>query len=527
MKITFKNGIKISDKEFNRAFEMEQTNTRNLISGMIKRRGLIVTRNTDGSLGGNWKPTLGIPATSIQIAGGYFIGQTEDGYFSRVEMPDTIYSPDSSLLSGTYILRVQHRYVTDEIGTVNVTNNSVLITGNGTEFTKIFAINRRILINGVFYTIASVQSNTMLTLQNAFPLSTQSNLKYGVGGYFVSNYPSAVESNTIYARDSYAFSLVTSAHPAICQFTWNQSTGLISNLIDLRESNLLLPYDPYDLKTVTDNIKTENTSKFNLINSNISSLQQADLDLAENIEEIGANLSAFQLSQELQDGQQGAQINAHTQILSKMSERLLFIKDVKILTGQLTTTGTALENTPNPGFIQYPLGSASYDVGSGNGVPYTDSSINLPKEFVGSMLLDAGGYEIQLKGVRDGNKIILKNNQLPSTVNLYINKGAKGRRVYRGLAGEWQITKAIIRVKEELPSAVIFRIFQLSNEGLPLLTYTVTTNQTDFIIPINKILDVTKGDLIVDFYDSADNTNYRPFIGTVELYYIPFVGIEP
>lgn len=65
-------------------------------------------------------------------------------------------------------------------GTITATNNSYTITGSGTSWSGNIAAGEYIMINGIWYEIASVDGNTTLTLVNKYRGKTTSGLIYAV-----------------------------------------------------------------------------------------------------------------------------------------------------------------------------------------------------------------------------------------------------------------------------------------------------------------------------------------------------------
>jgi hypothetical protein len=77
-------------------------------------------------------------------------------------------------------------------GTVSISSGSATVTGTSTTFTTSFVVNDDIKIDGNFYKVLSIQSDTELTLDtNADTASTQNGLTYYIGGINASSLASA------------------------------------------------------------------------------------------------------------------------------------------------------------------------------------------------------------------------------------------------------------------------------------------------------------------------------------------------
>ena len=97
----------------------------------------------------------------------------------------------------TVTLGIGPNATTDTNGTVSVTTGSTAVTGSGTDWTSV-DVGGRISLGTVMYTIASVASNTSLTLTSAFTGTTASSLSYTIlyGGNFYSYTVTAADAAT-------------------------------------------------------------------------------------------------------------------------------------------------------------------------------------------------------------------------------------------------------------------------------------------------------------------------------------------
>lgn len=139
----------------------------------------------------------------------------------------------------TYKVLIKYAESNYEEGTVDVTNGSATVTGTGTKFTEIFAVNRRIVINDEPYTVLSVESDTSLTLAENYSGDTDTDLNFKTGGWFTA-YPESINDNLIYGYDSYEFVIKTGAKEDdeywIAEVV--VSGGVITTVTDKRTENI-------------------------------------------------------------------------------------------------------------------------------------------------------------------------------------------------------------------------------------------------------------------------------------------------
>jgi hypothetical protein len=110
-------------------------------------------------------------------AGGIIVPQGNNLYFST---------------SGSSYVQINKDTFTTATGTVSISSGSPTVTGNGTVFNSEFIVGDDIKINGNFYKVLSITSNTVLTLDtNANTASTQNGLTYFKGGIASSDLASA------------------------------------------------------------------------------------------------------------------------------------------------------------------------------------------------------------------------------------------------------------------------------------------------------------------------------------------------
>ena len=110
-------------------------------------------------------------------ADGVIVAQADDLYFST---------------TGTSYVKINKDTFTAATGTVSISSGSPTVTGTNTVFTSEFIVGDDIKIDGNFYKVLSITSNTVLTLDtNANTGSTQNGLTFYKGGIISSALASA------------------------------------------------------------------------------------------------------------------------------------------------------------------------------------------------------------------------------------------------------------------------------------------------------------------------------------------------
>jgi hypothetical protein len=95
-------------------------------------------------------------------------------------------------LDGTSYVQINKDTFTTGIGTVSISAGSPTVTGTATTFTVDFTAGDDIKIDGNFYKVLSIASNTSLTLDiNADTSNTQNGLSYFIGGIAASSLAAA------------------------------------------------------------------------------------------------------------------------------------------------------------------------------------------------------------------------------------------------------------------------------------------------------------------------------------------------
>lgn len=94
--------------------------------------------------------------------------------------------------TGTSYVQINKDTFTAGPGTVSISSGSATVTGTSTTFLTSFSVNDDIKIDGNFYKVLSIQTDTELTLDtNANTASTQNGLSYFIGGIAASSLASA------------------------------------------------------------------------------------------------------------------------------------------------------------------------------------------------------------------------------------------------------------------------------------------------------------------------------------------------
>jgi len=146
---------------------------------------------------------------------------------------------------------LEYTTLNTEQGTVQVTQGNNVVLGTGTEFTKLFAANRLLIIGTKSYIVQNVTDDTHLILASNFPDSSATGQSFSVGGWF-SQSPGSVELSKIYSYDG--FSLVVTSNSPTANQLWIATVitagGSISTITDKRNLNLLRLWRPEDALTI-------------------------------------------------------------------------------------------------------------------------------------------------------------------------------------------------------------------------------------------------------------------------------------
>jgi len=240
-KTNFKSNLYIGSLELTRYQDLLSKNILNFYEPFIVQYGLIITQDFSQVLSGQWKVTQA-DNFSINVAPGDAIVQDDAGFTARVKLINTqnIVMPSAD---GVYKVLLKHTYTNYEEGTISVINGSNVITGTGTEFTKLFGLNRLLIFGGQYYTVLQVNSDTELLITENYPGATASGINYAVGGWFTTP-RIAVNDNLIYELDSKSI-VITTANKASNEYWLAEVTmtgGIITNVVDKRNQNIFKIY---------------------------------------------------------------------------------------------------------------------------------------------------------------------------------------------------------------------------------------------------------------------------------------------
>jgi hypothetical protein len=192
--------------EMDRWQELLNSNHQNNLSSLIKTYGLIIQQTDTNVFATDWK-VLSVSSNIVSVNTGYALVIKSDGKLAyiynsavqQVAIPST---------DGTYKLLLAYTTKNTEIGTVALSNGSAAVLGTGTEFTKLFGPNRRLIVNDIPYTVLSVTDDTHLTLETPYSGGSLTLQPFKVGGWFPT-YPAGIPDNYIYEYDSLQFVLRT------------------------------------------------------------------------------------------------------------------------------------------------------------------------------------------------------------------------------------------------------------------------------------------------------------------------------
>lgn len=241
-KINYLPFCKVGSVELERSQSLMQDNIRKMYEPLMKTTGLLLPKNLQGQLSSDWLVT----ATGVQQLkinkGKAYIKDVNNNISAVILENDTLINTPE--VDGNYKVLLRHAYTNYEQGTISIANNSNIVNGNGTEFTKILGINRRIYVAGQIFVIASVESDTQLTISGNYSGADINNEKFKIGGYFA-EYPLNEEDNLIYKHDT-ASIVLTSLDKQVNDIYLADVTitnGWITNVVDKRTEILELYHE--------------------------------------------------------------------------------------------------------------------------------------------------------------------------------------------------------------------------------------------------------------------------------------------
>lgn len=233
----------IGAPEFQRMVDLLEKTYSLLEEAMIVHYGFNLA-NLDTDIG--WKATSDLASLNVVIQPGRAILKDTNGIVRGI-VSTTEKTIVSGASGGLFWVLLEYATQSEEAGTVEVTNGSTGVVGTGTEFTKILAPNRSLIVGSLAYVIQSVEDDEHLTLVDPFPGSSDTGLQFSVGGWFKTAIGTSDEMK-IYQHD--AFNLVIQSglpsYPTqipIARIT--VSGGIITAITDSRATNIfrLLPAD--------------------------------------------------------------------------------------------------------------------------------------------------------------------------------------------------------------------------------------------------------------------------------------------
>ncbi len=196
MKTLYWTNSKFGSIEFNRADELTKLDALQSLAAIITP-GIVVSFDSDNVMGNEWKPYIKTESEYLILAGKAVIVDA-DGNLVPVEWPDTSYTPDQ-IGSGLKYVYLKHNPSSFEKGTVSFTDGDTHVIGNGTEFTKIFGANRRIIVGSQVFAISGVIDDEELVLTEAFDEVTPiADAQFKVGAWFLGTPPVSLNDNLLY-----------------------------------------------------------------------------------------------------------------------------------------------------------------------------------------------------------------------------------------------------------------------------------------------------------------------------------------
>lgn len=203
--LTIKDNLKASSLEFNRMQELLKKKYLDIFSRFVRQYGIIMNEIVGFD---QWEVSK-YAATSIKIKAGEAILLDSNSYAVPAKLSEDLILAMPTA-DGTYKVAIRHAVSNYETGTIDLTGNSTSVTGTDTEFTKICAANRSLIIGNEVIKIDTVNSDTSLTLVTPYPYASKTNQKFAIGGYFTTEQIGA-EDNKIYEHDAYEIVIKTAA----------------------------------------------------------------------------------------------------------------------------------------------------------------------------------------------------------------------------------------------------------------------------------------------------------------------------
>ncbi len=196
MKTLYRSNSQFGSIEFSRADELTKLDAIQALSAIITP-GIVVSFDENNVMGDEWKPYIKTESEYLILAGKAVLIDA-DGNLVPVEWPNTTYTPDQ-IGSGLKYVYLKHNPSSFEKGTVSFTDGDTHVIGNGTEFTKIFGANRRIIVGSQVFAISGVIDDEELVLTEAFDEVTPiADAQFKVGAWFLGTPPVSLNDNLLY-----------------------------------------------------------------------------------------------------------------------------------------------------------------------------------------------------------------------------------------------------------------------------------------------------------------------------------------
>ena len=242
-RLHFRPQLRAGSLELNRFQELMFKNVRELTEPLIDSYGLFITKDFNGNKSNDWLVEA-VNNRTIKVNKGKAFIKDVNNEIAFIKLEED-YAIEMPLTDGIYKISLRHKYTNNEKGKVTVYNNTNTVYGTDTEFTKVFALNRRIYLNGEAYIVTDVISDTELVLASNYTGLDLINAQYQVGGYF-SEYPYETENNYIYEHDGFEIIVTTQSLQTndIYLADVTITNGWVVNIVDKR-SQFYIPYQEY------------------------------------------------------------------------------------------------------------------------------------------------------------------------------------------------------------------------------------------------------------------------------------------
>ncbi len=271
MKFNYLPALKMGSLERERQQLFSTETDSNILAAMFETAGLIPPIDT----GSGWLTSaIGTSPQHLAITGGGAVLADDAGVLHLISDRATREVVGTGELgafpAGNYNVYLHFIATSDEKGTVSKFDATTII-GYGTEFTKILAINRDIIIGGNRYTVLSVTDDTHLTVQSNLPAITGA--KFQIGGWFIED-KSTMDERKIYVNDQYEYlvtaSTLTGNHYKIA--TFHSDGTSISALTDTRATAVAV-YRSGDSSIITAKIADNSVTNAKMADNSVGTAE--------------------------------------------------------------------------------------------------------------------------------------------------------------------------------------------------------------------------------------------------------------